>query len=79
MGSEGLWFRDRYHGHGCCIREAGGKAQRLERASTMSVLPCKALQNVFLRTWGDDESSHQLHAYCGVPREAERWQSVSQW
>ena len=66
-------------GHRYHIREAGGKAQWLERAGMISVLPCKALLNTFLGMWGDDETGHQLHACCGMPGKAKRWQSVSQW
>lgn len=39
--------------------------------------PSRCLQNVlnmFLGTGGDDETRHQLQAWCGMPRKAENWQ-----
>lgn len=63
--------------HRHCAREAGGKAQCLGNASTM--LHSKAFLNVFLGTWGADETGHQLHACCGMSRKARRVQSMSHW
>lgn len=59
------------HGRRNPTGEAGGKARWLERAGVISVLPCKALLNVFLGLGGDGETGPQLHASLRDARESQ--------